>query len=198
MLLFRKPQPETIHRFLAQQDQLEFSYNAIGATAGEIPGGYIIDRTRGKVGEGDTAFEAAKSALASWKQLSLGWLHVWPEDAVIEEGAAIAIVARSVGLWWLNACRVVYLIDDPSDTKRWGFAYGTLPDHAWSGEERFLIEMDEDGTVWYDILAFSRPHHPLARIGYPYVRRVQKRFGRESLDAVRRFVDSSLRDQRTL
>lgn len=65
--------------------------------------------------------------------------------------------------------------------KRFGFAYGTLPDHAGSGEERFLIEWDrEDDSVWYDILAFSRLRHFLARLGYPWVRRVQKKFGRES------------------
>ncbi len=34
--------------------------------------------------------------------------------------------------------------------------------------------------VWYAILAFSRPHLLMAWLGYPYIRRVQKRFGRES------------------
>jgi hypothetical protein len=34
--------------------------------------------------------------------------------------------------------------------------------------------------VWYDILAFSRPNQLLTRLGYPWVRRTQKRFGRES------------------
>src|SRR5262245_46391050 len=41
---------------------------------------------------------------------------------------------------------------------RHGFASGTLPAHAESGEERFIVEWDRaDGGVWYDILAFSRP-----------------------------------------
>ena len=73
--------------------------------------------------------------------------------------------------------------------QRFGFAYGTLPDHAGSGEERFLVEWDrKDDSVWYGILAFSRPRHLLARIGYPWVRRVQKRFGRESAAVMRRAV----------
>ena len=39
---------------------------------------------------------------------------------------------------------------------KFGFAYGTLPDHAGSGEERFLVEWDQDeGSVWYDIRVFS-------------------------------------------
>jgi hypothetical protein len=58
--------------------------------------------------------------------------------------------------------------------------------------DRFLIEMDGDGSVWYDILAFSRPNHVLARIGYPYVRRVQKRFGQHSAVAMQQAVESAL------
>ena len=91
----------------------------------------------------------------------------------------VAILARSIGLWWLNACRIVYVVDEDGPVKRFGFAYGTLPDHAGSGEERFLVEWDRaDDSVWYDILAFSRPRHFLARLGYPWVRRTQKQVGR--------------------
>ena len=74
----------------------------------------------------------------------------------------------------------------------WGAVLGTLPDHAGSGEERFLIEMDEDGIVWYDILAFSRPNQPLARIGYPFLRRIQRRFGEQSAAAMQKTVNVAL------
>jgi uncharacterized protein (UPF0548 family) len=80
------------------------------------------------------------------------------------------------------------VINEQSPTPKFGFAYGTLPAHAERGEERFLIETDDAGRVWYDILAFSRPRHILARLGYPYVRRVQKRFARDSAAAVQRHV----------
>ena len=47
--------------------------------------------------------------------------------------------------------------------KRFGFGYGTLPRHAERGEERFSVEWyREDGCVYYDVFAFSRPKHPLA------------------------------------
>jgi uncharacterized protein (UPF0548 family) len=76
-------------------------------------------------------------------------------------------------------------VDETGPVSRFGFAYGTLPDHAGTGEERFLIEWNrEDNSVWYDILAFSRPNHFLTRLGYPLVRRTQKRFGRESAAAM--------------
>ena len=80
-------------------------------------------------------------------------------------------------------------MDEAGPITRFGFAYGTLPDHAGSGEERFLIEWDQaDNSVWYDILAFSRPQHFLVRLGYPMVRRTQKRFGRESAAVMLRAV----------
>ena len=151
-----------------------------------------MDHTRVKLGAGEEVFAAAKAALESWQQFQIGWLDAWPATTPIRQGEVVAVVARSIGLWWLNACRIVYLIDEELEEKKFGFAYGTLPDHAGAGEERFLIEMDGDGSVWYDILAFSRPNHVLARIGYPYVRRVQKRFGQQSAAAMQQAVESAL------
>jgi len=73
-------------------------------------------------------------------------------------------------------------------TRGFGFAYGTLPGHVERGEERFLVEIADDDSVRYDILAFSQPKHLLTKIGYPFVRRLQKRFGRESSAAMVRAV----------
>ena len=73
---------------------------------------------------------------------------------------------------------------DGAPVKRFGFAYGTLRDHAERGEERFMIEWQgSDDSVWYDILAFSQPNL-LAKLGYPLTRRLQKRFARDSLAAM--------------
>jgi alpha-ketoglutarate-dependent taurine dioxygenase len=47
--------------------------------------------------------------------------------------------------------------------RRFAFAYGTLAEHAESGEERFQVEWREDDSVWYDILAFSRPNQLFSR-----------------------------------
>jgi uncharacterized protein (UPF0548 family) len=94
----------------------------------------------------------------------------------------------------VSACRIVYRIDDDGPTKRFGFAYGTLPDHPESGEERFMVEWSQaDGSVWYDILAFSRPYQLLTRLAYPLVRRFQKRFARESTAAMVRAVSEGRR-----
>ena len=117
-----------------------------------------MDHTRIKLGEGATAFEQAKAALCRWDQFRLGWVEAYSPGAAIQPGNPVAVIARMGGFWWLNACRVVYVIDEPGPIRRFGFAYGTLPDHAATGEERFFVEWNPaDDVVWYDILAFSRP-----------------------------------------
>jgi uncharacterized protein (UPF0548 family) len=189
MVSLRRPSSEAIGAFLASQAKLGFTYTAVGATASVPPQGYVVDHTRIKLGVGEEVFTRAKAALQRWEQFRLGWIEAWSPKATIESGDVVAVVARQLGLWWLNACRVVYVVDEPGPLSRYGFAYGTLPDHAGAGEERFLVEWDRaSGEVWYDILAFSRPHLFLTRLGYPYMRWVQKRFGRGSAAAMLRAV----------
>ena len=192
MLLLRKPSATGISRFLAEQAKLELTYKAIGATGGDPPTGYVLDHTRFNLGSGEATFELAKDALRNWKQFRLGWLEAAPDDTPIVKGAVVAIVAQAFGFWWLNACRIIATFDEVGKTSRFGFAYGTLPSHIGTGEERFLIEWDQtDDSVWYDVLAFSKPNHLLARSAYPLVRRAQKRFGRESSEAMLKAVSKS-------
>src|SRR5690606_24987164 len=125
-----------------------------------------------------------------WKQFSLGWVETWPRNAPIEVGSTVAVIARAWGTWWLNAARIVYIVDEAGeDAQRFGFAYGTLPGHVEMGEERFLVEWDrKSDDVVYDLLAFSRPRHPLTRLGHWQVRRLQRRFAADSTAAMRRAV----------
>ena len=72
---------------------------------------------------------------------------------------------------------IVYLVDEPGEVERFGFAYGTLPDHAERGEELFTVEWRHaDDSVWYDLLSYSQPNHQLARLAGPIARQTQKRF----------------------
>jgi uncharacterized protein (UPF0548 family) len=194
MWSLRKPSAESIRLFLTAQSKLDFSYPAVGSTANQPPAGFVVDRTRVKLGEGEPVFQAAKAALRRWRQFDLGWMEAWPTETPIRSGEVVAIVARVAGLWSLNACKIVYVVDESGPVSRFGLAYGTLPGHAARGEERFLIEWDRaDNGVWYDILAFSRPSHFLTRLGYPFVRRTQKRFGRGSAAAMLSAVRSDER-----
>lgn len=192
MLYPRKPSSATLRRFLDQQADHGFSYTAVGATDGPTPPGYVVDHTRIRLGEGKPVYDLAIAALRNWSQFDLGWVQAWPRDTPIEPGQVVSVMGRAIGFWWLNACKIVYVIDEPGPLNRFGFAYGTLPAHVERGEERFVIEWDErTGTVTYDILAFSRPNHLFIRLGYPVVRLTQKRFARESGAAMLRAVRTS-------
>jgi uncharacterized protein (UPF0548 family) len=189
VLSLRKPSADHLRGLLAAQRALPFTYGAVGATAGTPPEGYVVDRTRIRLGEGEPVFRAAVGALKRWEQFNLGWVKAWPPDTSIQEGEVVAVMGRAVGVWWLNACRVVYAVDEAGPISRFGFAYGTLPGHVESGEERFLVEWDRaDDAVWYDVPAFSRPNHPLARLGYPLTRRTQRRLAHDSAAAMRKAV----------
>lgn len=187
----QKPGTDILNQFVAAQSVLDFSYSAVGATAEAPPAGFTVDRTRIELGAGASVFEAAKAALQRWEQLRLGWVEAWSPETPLEAGQVVAIMGRAVGLWWLNCCRIVYTVDESGDTTRFGFACGTLPGHVESGEERFLVEWNHDtDQVFYDIFAFSRPNHILTRLGYPLVRRKQKRFGRDSAASMFKAVNT--------
>ena len=144
-----------------------------------------------RLGTGRGGLHESQGCSRCWQQFRLGWVEVWSPETPIQTGEVVAVIARNLGLWWLNACRIVYVVDEEEPIQRYGFAYGTLPDHAETGEERFLVERDRaSGEVWYDILAFSRPHLLLTRLGYPFVRRVQKRFAKASAAAMLRAVNN--------
>jgi uncharacterized protein (UPF0548 family) len=176
-----KPTPEAVRHFLARQTGRPFSYPEVSHTRDTPPPGYVVDHRRARLGEGRAAFEAACAAVRRWEMFRLGWVQIcWP-DAPIEPGTVVATLASAGGMWWLNACRIVYVVDETVPLRRYGFAFGTLEEHVECGEERFTIEWRDDDSVWYDVLAFSRPQHWLARLGYPLTRWTQKRFGVGSL-----------------
>jgi uncharacterized protein (UPF0548 family) len=164
-----------------QKTQGSFSYEEIGATAGELPDSYRHDRWHTDLGTDDgDRFDRASDALRQWQaQLGAG-LRIFP-DAPVAPDATFALVIRA-GLLYVTAVgRIVYIIDEPD---RYAFAYGTLLAHPERGEEAFAITR-ADGRVQFEIVAFSRPRHPLARLGAPLTRVLQVRATNAYLEAVR-------------
>jgi uncharacterized protein (UPF0548 family) len=186
MLLWRRPSEDDIRAFIAAQARLPFSYPDVGATRGDPPAGYTVDRNRVRLGSGRAVFERAAAALRRWQMFAIDGVELcWP-SAPITVGTTVAVLAGSHRLWSLNACRIVYLIDEPGPPMRCGFAYGTLPEHAVRGEERFAIEWSPaSDEVYYDLRAFSRPSTPLLGAVRPLLRGAQRRFARRSLEAMR-------------
>jgi uncharacterized protein (UPF0548 family) len=183
MFFIRRPADTQIRKFIASQRDQPFSYQEVGATRQGAPHGYNVDHNRIQLGSGEEVFERAKSAVREWKMFAMPWIQLcWPA-APIEPGSTVGVMVSHFGFWSLNAARIVYTIDDRDETQRYGFAYGTLTGHAEMGEERFSVELHPDATVWYDIYAFSRPR-ALARFAYPLARGLQRRFARDSMDAM--------------
>ena len=189
MLFRHRPTTAQIRAFIAAQAQTPFSYRAVGASRHAPPAGYTCDHNRIELGRGPVVFDSAVAALRRWQMFAVDGVELcWP-SAPIEAGTTVAILAGGRGVWSLNACRIVYVVDEEDGVRRIGFAYGTLADHAVRGEERFLIEWSrQSDAVHYDLLAFSRPGSLLVGLGRPLLRAVQRRFARQSLEAMRRTV----------
>ena len=186
MFLLSRPTNPQIDEFLETRRTDSFSYPEVGATRESPPSGYAIDHNRIIVGNGEDDHERAMKAVREWKMFDIPGLKLFYPDTPIDANRNVALLASHLGFYSLNSCRIVYVIDEPY---RFGFAYGTLTEHAEIGEERFTVEFDRSsGEVWYDILAFSRPGHLLVKLGYPYSRYRQKKFSSESKEAMRRAV----------
>lgn len=189
MLCLTRPTEGRIRSYLARRGDRPCSYPHVGATPGEPPPGYVVDHHRLRLGAGPLAFDRARAALRDWAMFRLGWAEVWPARPPIEPGTVVAVLARGLGLHALFACRIVRVIEQDGAVASLGFAYGTVPGHLLAGEERFLVQWDRDeGSVWYDLRAVSRPSGLTGRLAYPLVRRVQRRFAPDSLRAMARAV----------
>jgi len=188
---FSQPSLAEVEQFLVGLVDQPFSYPDVGCTQGEPPRRYTVDRNRILLGRGRQVFSTACAALRRWEMFRLGWVELHAPQSTIAPGAVVAVVVRANALWWFNGARVVYVCEAAADERQFGFAYGTLVEHAEQGEERFSIQRDENDNVWYEIVAASRPGHWYGWVGYPLVRRLQRRFAADSLQAMVRAVRNS-------
>ncbi|MFD8701974.1 DUF1990 family protein [Kitasatospora sp. NPDC059648] len=143
------------------------TYPEVGATRhGRLPGGYAHLRRRVHLGHGPEVLERAGRYVLGWgSQLGSGFA-VHPGGPA-REGATVLLRLSLPGSRWprlVIPCRVVWTEAGPD---RIGFAYGTLPGHPECGEESFLVSMDAEGEVWFEVAAFSRLSAWYARLGRP-------------------------------
>lgn len=147
-----------------------------------------VVRTASAIGHGREDFDRATAALKSWRQFELGWVTLLPPAAPIEPGVVVAVCIRHLGFWSLNGSRIVDRAESPDS---FGYTYGTLTNHAESGEELFEVRIDPDTSeVVYRICATAKPQAALAKVGGPIVGMLQARFRRDSIAAMRRAVRS--------
>ncbi|MER5179946.1 DUF1990 domain-containing protein [Streptomyces sp. NPDC002896] len=163
---------------------MAFTYEDVGATReGRCPNGFHPLRVRTRVGEGVGVFRTAARAVLSWQMHRAVGVSI---DAAAE--AARPGVDVTVGLGRIKApCRVVWTVEEDD---RAGFAYGTLPGHPECGEESFVVERTDDGTVWLTVTVFSRPAKRWVRAGGPLIRVLQRAYARRCGAVVRRICGS--------
>ncbi len=161
-----------------------YAYPEVGATRGVPPAGYNFDDHAVRLGQGSAIFDRAGEALRAWRMFPAPWTKILPVNSPIRGGQTVAMLARAFGLWWLSSCRIVYVVAETTPMRRYGFAYGTLTAHVEQGEELFSVEWRADDTVWYRVLAFSRPRYWPVRLAKPLARRLQRKFVRDSMAAM--------------
>jgi len=184
----RKPDAEHLSHFLARQRTAPLTYTEVGASFdAELPAGYHHVSEGTDLGVRDDVWERAKAGIRAWAAHRGAGMTVVPADAPIVEGTTVAVLTSLGPLHVLSACRIVRVIDEPD---RYGFAYGTLPSHPEEGEEHFVATRAADGTVRFDVVAFSRPHDLLTKLGGPVPRRIQARATRQYLQGLRDYVAS--------
>jgi hypothetical protein len=106
----RQPAASLIRDFLDHQKREPLSYREVGFSLSETPTGYDLDHNRIILGRGRAVFEAACEALKRWAMFPGPWTRIEPAGTQIQEGNVVAMLAHVFGLWWLNACRIVYLL----------------------------------------------------------------------------------------
>ena len=182
-----RPSEAQLGSVAAELSRSRFSYAEPGLTHPEhssaYPDSFHVDERRVFLGNGEAVFERASRAIFTWQMYATSWTQLFPVTPPVK-GSVHCVSAAHFGLYSLNPVRVVYTIKAPV---RAGFAVGTLPGHAESGEERFLVEAEND-KVYFSILAVSKPAGLLVRLAAPFARRIQQRF---FADAVKQIGQAS-------
>lgn len=98
-----------------------------------------------------------------------------PSAEVVTPGQRYWLIARVGCLRIYEPVQVVAVVDEPD---RKGFAYATLDGHPVSGEEAFIVERRDGGSVWFTNRSFTapppdkwRPFYPAALLAQPFYRR---------------------------
>jgi uncharacterized protein (UPF0548 family) len=144
------------------------TYTEVGATAGPLPAGYHHVQKSAVIGRGRRRFDEAAAKGMRWGMLRGAGLRVEATSELAAAGSEVIVHLGPVQA----PCRVVYIVDEPD---RRGFAYGTLPGHAESGEERFVVRFDTvTDEVYAEVVAFSRHATWWSKLGAPVTSVIQR------------------------
>ena len=142
------------------------------------------------MGSGRVVFDRASEGLRTWRAHGVPGVRVFPDGESLNVGDSVIVTLGMSRVSVAAPCRVIELIEGPT---RWGFVYATLPGHPERGEEAFVVSIDDEGDVKFQITAISQPGDRLTRLAGPLGRGVQLIATIGYLKALRAFVHSSTR-----
>ncbi|MEJ6012325.1 DUF1990 domain-containing protein [Corynebacterium sp. H127] len=125
---------------------------------------------RRKIGHGQATFREARRRLLAWEMQRAVRLRPLIDGKII----TLHLGCLRQRCWIIHTTQ--------SDTHAC-VAYGTLPGHLETGEESFRVWL-EDGTVWAECAAFSRPASWVTQLGGSLARLLQRLIARRYLAAL--------------
>lgn len=139
---------------------------------------FKLDHATAVIGRGDEAFARVRDSVKRFDMARQNWLTVEPTEPVLERGTQIAVTAR---VWpvWATSIGMITGVDETQTS--FALSYGTTRDHVAVGEERFDVELHDNGDVVFAITAVSRPAKWFVWAIYPFVRMQQARFRRTAI-----------------
>lgn len=162
------------------------NYTEVGATRlGPLPDGYHHLHHTTRIGRGRAAFEAAGAAVTGWAMHRATGARVRATADRAEAGVRVEVSAGVGRLRFTAPCTVVWTAYEKDRT---GFAYGTRTGHPECGEESFIVDLRDDGSVWFTVMAFSRPAAWYTRLAGPVVPVLQKWYARRLGQALHRIA----------
>jgi uncharacterized protein (UPF0548 family) len=152
---------------------MDFTYPDVGATREDVlPAGYSHLDVRTELGRGPEVFRRAAESLMTFRMHRAIPVRITTSAPRAVEGAAVTVTLAG----FLKApCGIIWTEDGERTA---GWAYGTLKGHPEAGEESFLVEHRDDGSVWLIVRAFSRPGTPLARLATRIIPHAQRLYAR--------------------
>eukprot|EP00882_Tetradesmus_deserticola_P003104 GHRQ01003294.1.p1 GENE.GHRQ01003294.1~~GHRQ01003294.1.p1 ORF type:complete len:214 (+),score=38.96 GHRQ01003294.1:64-705(+) len=157
-LRFAKPTSAEMLDLMDEWTSRDCNHGFAGASvsAPELPagvqnGGFMITKTRKKVGSGRDVYNAAVGAVQSWAHLQLGWNCT--TNPAMKVGATICSATQTVVPWSVLPARVTYMNEgseqfEDGPGQRFALGMCSLSGHQLAGEERFAVDMHADGSVW--------------------------------------------------
>jgi uncharacterized protein (UPF0548 family) len=145
MLRLSRPRDSDLDSVVERSRQTNLTYPEVGATrSGSAPAGYRLDYYERLLGSDQGLFESGVLALRAWQGQTGAGVRVYPDGATVEPDSTVLFILRTMGLWAIAPCRVVYVETEPSRVR---FAYRTLPGHPEQGEVAMSVGRDDSGAV---------------------------------------------------